>query len=151
MVYDLFVAHGLAREPVLSVFIVNPQLPVTLSLHEGYSSPFTDRTLESTGGQQRTKARPWTRGSQSGSTSEGHQSPEDGGGSKKKVGWYDAWYARRDDSPAWAQACKEVLFAHHSTLAPSSSHTECITKHTLYGPFYWLVSPFARSGSKVLH
>ena len=40
------------------------------------------------------RARSWDRSSRSGSVSEGHQSPEDEGESKKKVDWYDAqWTA----------------------------------------------------------
>jgi hypothetical protein len=47
------------------------------------NSGFPDRTPENT-------RRSWDRGSRSGSISEGHQSPEYDGESKKKVDWYDA-------------------------------------------------------------
>ena len=50
---------------------------------------FTDKAPESTKGPRLTRARSRDRGSRSGSISEGHQSPDYDGESKKKVDWYD--------------------------------------------------------------
>ena len=60
---------------------------------KGDEPRFTDKSTESTRDPRRTKAPPRARERRSGSiseghTSEGHQSPEDDGESKKKVDWY---------------------------------------------------------------
>jgi len=76
---------------------------------ERYNVRFTDKTPDSTRGPRRTKPRPRARGPRNGSISggyfsdsshlsEGHQSPEEEEESKKKVDWYDEWYARRGDA-----------------------------------------------------
>ena len=56
---------------------------------ESDKSGFTDSSPERTRGPRLTRPRLRPRNSRSGSISEGHQSPEDDGESKKKVDWYD--------------------------------------------------------------
>jgi hypothetical protein len=56
----------------------------------GFGSGSSDRTPENVRGPRQARARSRDRGSRSGSVSEGHQSPEDDGESRKKVDWYDA-------------------------------------------------------------
>ena len=62
-------------------------------------SRFAGKTPGSTSGSRLTRVRDWNRGSRSGSiseghTSEGHQSPDYDGESKKKVDWYNAAMGR---------------------------------------------------------
>jgi len=77
--------------------------PTSMGLRERYNVRFRDKTPDSTGGPRRTRVRPRARSgsisggyfSDSSHLSEGHQSLDDEEESKKKVDWYDAWYARR--------------------------------------------------------
>jgi len=75
---------------------------VEVVTHQGpYQQPMTGsgrkrhnpKSKDATAGNLRaclpTRARSWDRSSRSGSISEGHQSPEDEGESKKKVDWCD--------------------------------------------------------------
>ena len=55
----------------------------------GHNSESRGGTVESSSGRRQTAAHSRDRGSRSGSISEGHQSPDDDGESKKKVDWYD--------------------------------------------------------------
>ena len=57
-----------------------------------------DGAVENSRGRRRTRARPRGRGSRCGSISEGHQSPDEDGESKKKVDWYDAQRLERVES-----------------------------------------------------
>ena len=58
--------------------------------HEVHNSESEDGITENQRVRRLSRARSWDRSSRSGSISEGHQSPEDEGESKKKVDWYDA-------------------------------------------------------------
>lgn len=57
-----------------------------------------DGAVENPRGRRRTRARPRGRGARCGSISEGHQSPDEDGESKKKVDWYDAQRLERVES-----------------------------------------------------
>ena len=67
---------------------------ITGSRREEHNSESEDGTMGSQRARPLSRAHSWDRSSRSGSVSEGHQSPEDEGESKKKVDWYDAqWTA----------------------------------------------------------
>ena len=86
------------KTPPTSSPASDKRITVTHSSSTGWrereKSGFTGKTAESTRGPRPARARDRDRGSRCGSisedhTSEGHQSPEDDGESKKKVDWYD--------------------------------------------------------------
>ena len=65
------------------------QSSITGSKEEEHNTESEDGTTDDQRARPRFRARSWDRSSRSGSLSEGHQSPEDEGESKKKVDWYD--------------------------------------------------------------
>ena len=77
----------------IDVGVEIPQSPYRFprrgSWRERYNSGLMDKTSENARGTRLTRSLPRKGGSRSGSISEGHQSPEDDGESKKKVDWYD--------------------------------------------------------------
>ena len=68
--------------------LVGESKPVTPVVESPYALPSRFR-VPSSGGLRRTRSHSWSSSSRNGSISEGHQSPEDDGESKKKVDWYD--------------------------------------------------------------
>lgn len=89
------------------------QLSATGSRRKGYSTKSTDRSVENPKVRQRTGARSWDRSYRGGSISEGHQSPEEDGESKKKVDWCDPQWNGPDggdviSTPESGHATKEA-------------------------------------------
>lgn len=64
--------------------------PTTRSRYKERDSGMKDGAVENSRGRRRTRARPRGRDPRCGSISEGHQSPDEDGESKKKVDWCDA-------------------------------------------------------------
>ena len=78
-----------------------PATPVAESSH---TRPSRFRRASS-GGLRRTRSHSWSSSSRNSSISEGHQSPEDDGESKKKVDWYDEALSRSSasNSTTWSR------------------------------------------------
>ena len=72
--------------------------PTTRSRYKERNSGMKDGAVENSRGRRRTRARPRGRDPRCGSISEGHQSPDEDGESKKKVDWYDAQRLERVES-----------------------------------------------------
>jgi len=72
------------------------QSPITGSRRGERNSESEDGTTENQRARRQSRTRSWDRSSRSGSVSEGHQSPEDEGESKKKVDWCDTQWAGSD-------------------------------------------------------
>lgn len=78
--------------------------PATPVVESPYTRPSRFRGASS-GGLRRTRSHSWSSSSQNSSISEGHQSPEDDGESKKKVDWYDEALSQSSasNSTSWSR------------------------------------------------
>ena len=68
-----------------------------------------DGAVENSRGRRRTRARPRGRDPRCGSISEGHQSPDEDGESKKRVDWYDTQRLERVESVVGPPDTDEVI------------------------------------------
>ena len=102
------------------------QRPTVGARRAGSKSESKNGSTENPGTRRRTRARSWDRSSRSGSISEGHQSPEDEGESKKKVDWCDPQW-KGPVSPAGADGIATIENGHGSQRYMEAGSPSCVS------------------------